>query len=96
MEPSARHGRRALRAGIAVGIVVGACAVPAASAFAGASDPPNCLGTSFRALAAHSAGGFGQGVVSFAQAPGKPGLGDGIAAVRAGVVPDGVVENTCN
>ena len=41
--------------------------------------------------------GFGQGVVSFAQVfDGRPGLGDGIQLLQAGLVPDQGVLNTCN
>jgi hypothetical protein len=42
-------------------------------------------------------GGFGQGVVGFAQGPTtRPGLGDGIQALQAGAVDDGLVANACN
>ena len=65
-----------------------------------AAEPANqaCLGTSFSALATGQAPGvFGARVVGFAQDPGsRPGLGDGIQVLQAGVVPDGAVPNTCN
>ena len=43
-------------------------------------------------------GAFGAGIRGFAQDPTlpPPGLGDGIQALQAGVVPDEVVLNTCN
>ena len=66
---------------------------------AGASQPANqaCYGESISALAMGSQGGFGSGVVGFAQAPDdRPGLGDGVQALQAGDVPDEVVPNTCN
>ena len=70
---------------------------------AGAGQPANhaCYGESISALAQHSQGGFGAGVVGFAQAPPDenlplPGLGDGVQALQAGAVPDDVVPNTCN
>ena len=79
-------------------IAATAGAVIASSLFAlpaAAAEPANqaCVGESFSALAGP---GFGQGVVSFAQQPGPPGLGDGIQALQAGLVPDFVVPNTCN
>ena len=68
---------------------------------ASAGKPANqaCLGQTDSALASDQPfpGAFGHGVVGFAQAPdGSPGLGNGIQAVQAGVVPDAVVPNTCN
>lgn len=66
---------------------------------AGAAKPANqaCVGESLSALAIQSAGAFGAGVVGFAQDPDSPpGLGDGIQAFQAGLVPDEVVPNTCN
>ena len=67
---------------------------------AGASKPADqaCVGESLSALAIGSQGGFGAGVVGFAQNPNlpPPGLGDAIQALQAGVVPDEVVPNTCN
>jgi hypothetical protein len=42
-------------------------------------------------------GAFGSAVVGFAQEPGnRPGLGDGVQLLQAGLVPDEVVPNTCN
>ena len=68
---------------------------------AGAGEPRNqaCLGESLSALASNqpAPGAFGQGVRSFAQDPAPPpGLGAGIQALQAGMVPDAVVPNTCN
>ena len=68
---------------------------------AGAAEPNNqaCVGTTFSPLASNqpAPGAFGQAVTSFAQAPdGRPGLGDAIQALQAGVVPDNIVPNTCN
>ena len=81
---------RAIAATAGVAIASSLFALPAAAA-----EPANqaCIGESFSALAGP---GFGEGVVSFAQQPGKPGLGDGIQALQAGLVPDFVVPNTCN
>ena len=71
----------------------------------GASEPvnPACYGESISALATEQPfpGAFGGAVVGFAQAPPDeflplPGLGDGVQAVQAGLVPDEVVPNTCN
>jgi hypothetical protein len=72
---------------------------------AGASQPANqaCYGESISVLAADQPfpGAFGGAVVGFAQAPPDeflplPGLGDGVQALQAGLVPDEVVPNTCN
>jgi hypothetical protein len=72
---------------------------------AGAAEPANqgCYGESISFLATNQPfpGAFGAGVVGFAQAPPdeflpRPGLGDGVQALQAGVVPDEVVLNTCN
>ena len=81
---------RAIAATAGVAVALGLFALPAAAA-----EPANraCIGESFSALAGP---GFGQGVVSFAQQSGKPGLGDGIQALQAGLVADPVVPNTCN
>ena len=87
---------RGLAATAGVAIVSGLFALPAHAA-----EPANqaCLGASLSTLATQSPvpGGFGHGVVEFAQAPdGQPGLGNGIQALQAGLVPDHVVPNTCN
>jgi hypothetical protein len=82
--------------GVFVAIVVG----PASAA--GAAEPVNqaCVGESLSGLATTQPfpGAFGAGVAGFAQDPNLPpaGLGDGIQALQAGVVPDEVVPNTCN
>jgi hypothetical protein len=58
-----------------------------------------CLGESFSSLAS-SGPGFGQGVKFFVNNPGPfnthPGIGEGIEAIQAGLVPDFAVLNTCN
>ena len=50
------------------------------------------------AASAHAHGiPYGQLVVGFAQDPfSRPGLGDGIQLLQAGLVPDEVVPNNCN
>jgi hypothetical protein len=88
--------RVAVAAGVVAGVVVGSGGV------AGAGEPVDqaCVGESLSALATTQPfpGAFGAGVVGFAQDPNlpPPGLGDGIQALQAGVVPDEVVPNTCN
>jgi hypothetical protein len=79
----------------AVAVVVTAAGV------ADAGPPANqgCYGESISALASNqpAPGAFGAAVVGFAQAPDdRPGLGDGVQLVQAGLVPDEVVPNTCN
>jgi hypothetical protein len=55
-----------------------------------------CVGSTFSSLA-QAPGPLGQGVRTFAQDPSnRPGLGDGIQALQAGVVPQDVVANACN
>jgi hypothetical protein len=85
----------AAAAALAAGITIGA------GNPAGAGKPRNqaCVGESLSALASNqpAPGAFGQAVRSFAQDPAPPpGLGAGIQAVQAGMVPDAVVLNTCN
>jgi hypothetical protein len=86
----------AAAAGLAAGLVL------ASGVAAGADAPANqaCVGTSFSFLASDqpAPGAFGGGVAGFAQDPNLPpaGLGDGIQALQAGLVPDEVVLNTCN
>ena len=85
----------AAAAALAAGITIGA------GNPAGAGEPRNqaCVGESLSALASTqpAPGAFGQGVRSFAQDPAPPpGLGAGIQALQAGMVPDVVVPNTCN
>ena len=54
-----------------------------------------CVGKSFSALATDHE--LGVNTAAFAQDPeSRPGLGDGIQVVQAGLVPDFVVPNTCN
>jgi hypothetical protein len=84
--------------GLAVGFVAAAASVGGA-AEAGRPNNTGCYGESISTLAKNQAspGGFGAGVVGFAQAPdGHPGLGDGVQALQAGLVGDDVVPNTCN
>jgi len=86
----------AAAAGLAAGLVL------ASGAVAGAGEPANqaCVGDSFSVLASNqpAPGAFGGAVAGFAQDPNLPpaGLGDGLQALQAGVVPDAVVPNTCN
>lgn len=85
----------AAAAALAAGITLGA------GNPAGAGKPRNqaCVGQSLSALASDqpAPGAFGQAVRSFAQDPAPPpGLGAGIQALQAGLVPDEVVPNTCN
>jgi hypothetical protein len=85
----------AAAAALAAGVTVGV-GTPA-----GAGKPQNqaCLGESLSALASDqpAPGAFGAGVRGFAQDPtSRPGLGDGIQALQAGLVPDELVLNTCN
>jgi hypothetical protein len=85
----------AAAAALAAGITIGA------GNPAGAGEPRTqaCVGESFSALASNqpAPGAFGQGVRSFAQDPAPPpGLGAGIQALQAGMVPDALVLNTCN
>jgi hypothetical protein len=74
----------------------------ASGGIAGAGEPANraCVGESLSALATTqpSPGAFGAAVRGFAQDPNlpPPGVGDGIQALQAGLVPDEVVPNTCN
>ena len=88
--------RTAVAAGLAAGITL------ASSNGAGAGEPANqaCVGDSLSALATTQPfpGAFGAAVAGFAQDPNlpPPGLGDGIQALQAGLVPDDVVPNTCN
>lgn len=79
----------------AVAVVTSAAAV----ADAGPPASQGCYGESISALASNqpAPGAFGGAVVSFAQAPDtRPGLGDGVQLLQAGLVPDEVVPNTCN
>ena len=84
-------------------LIAGGVACAALTSVAGVVDagPPaqqGCYGASISALASDqpAPGAFGAAVVSFAQAPGQPGLGDGVQQLQAGLVPDDVVPNTCN
>jgi hypothetical protein len=82
--------------GLVVGVVLGTGGV------AGAGEPAKqaCVGESLSALATNQLfpGAFGAGVRGFAQDPTlpPPGLGDGLQALQAGLVPDEVVPNTGN
>ena len=85
-------------------LVVTSAAVAVVASAAGVADagpPANqaCHGESISVLASNQAepGGFGAATVGFAQDPNsRPGLGDGIALLHAGLVDDAVVPNTCN
>lgn len=78
----------AVTAGVAVASSL--FALPAAAA-----EPANqaCVGES---VSLHAGPGYGQGVVSFVRYPDWPGLGDGLQALQAGLVPDDLLPNTCN
>lgn len=78
-------------------VVAGVC-VPAAAASAAKPAAQACVGRTFSDGAhALAPGELGQLVRSFAQEPTSyPGIGDGIQAIQAGVVPDDVVDNACN
>ena len=84
---------RATAALLLAGGIVGGLASPA---WAAKPVKHACVGETF-AFAAALPGTLGSTVRSFAQAPDdRPGLGDGIQAVQAGLVPDAVAINTCN
>jgi peptidoglycan hydrolase-like protein with peptidoglycan-binding domain len=75
--------------------------VTSAAGVADAGPPANqgCYGESISALASNqpAPGAFGDAVVGFAQEPdSRPGVGDGVQLLQAGLVPDEVVPNTCN
>jgi hypothetical protein len=81
----------------ATGIAVGGIA--SGGVDAGAPANQGCYGESISALARNqpAPGAFGAGVVGFAQAQDdRPGLGEGVQALQAGLVPDQAVPNTCN
>jgi hypothetical protein len=92
--------RRTARAVTAAAIVAGAVVISAGAAGAATPASQGCVGSTFSSLAAgaHELGiPYGQLVVPFAQDPfSPPGLGDGIQALQAGLVPDDLVANTCN
>jgi hypothetical protein len=88
-----------------VACVVAVSAVTGVATAAGAGTPvvQGCVGSSFSdgAHAVHDAGAppgtIGAILSGFAQQPdAKPGLGDGIQALQAGLTPDSVAVNTCN
>ncbi len=83
---------------VSLAIVGGVCGGFASAAGAAQPAVHACLGTTLSgAAAALPPGGVGAAVRSFAQDPtSPPGLGDGIQALQAGLVPDDVVPNTCN
>ena len=79
--------------------VLGVVGLSTGVASAGKPVVHACHGETNAALATTQPfpGAFGAGVRSFAQDPdSKPGLGDGIQLLHAGLVPDDVVPNTCN
>jgi hypothetical protein len=83
---------------VSVAIVAGVCGGFASAVGAAQPVVQACVGTTFSgAAAALPPGGVGQAVVGFAQDPGsRPGIGDGIQALQAGLVSEDVVPNTCN
>ena len=75
--------------------------IASAGGVADAGPPANqaCHGESISVLASNQAvpGGFGAATRGFAQqTDDRPGLGDGIALLHAGLVDDEIVPNTCN
>ena len=88
-------GIRRKVAAVALATIV-ATGVTAGVAGAGQPVVKGCVGDTFSANR-DVAGPFGQVIRNFAQDPNnRPGLGDGIQAVQAGVVPDDVANNACN
>jgi hypothetical protein len=83
---------------ILLAVAAGVCGGFASAAGAAQPVVKACVGTTFSgAAAALPPGGVGQAVRGFAQDPTtRPGIGDGIQALQAGLVPDDVVVNTCN
>ena len=86
---------------ISSGVATIAVAVTSVAGVVDAGRPAvqGCYGASISALATTQPfpGAFGAGVRGFAQDPeGRPGLGDGVQLLQAGLVPDGAVPNTCN
>ena len=88
-----------------VACLIAAGAVTGVAGEAGASEPvvQRCVGATFSeaAQALHDAGAppgsLGDIVSGFAQQDdGHPGIGDGIQAIQAGLVPDEVAVNACN
>jgi hypothetical protein len=82
-------------------VCAGAFTLVLLSAPAGAATPAvqGCVGSTVSPLAQNqpAPGAFGRGVEFFARDPfSRPGLGDAIQALQAGVVPDLLVPNTCN
>jgi hypothetical protein len=92
--------RRTARAVTAAAIVAGSLVIGAGAAGAATPVSQGCVGSTVSNLSAvaHDAGiPYGQLIVGFAQDPfSRPGLGDGIQQLQAGLVPDEVVPNTCN
>ncbi len=90
---------------LVVACLVAAGAVTGVAGEAGASQPvvQACVGATF-SEAAHALhevgappGSLGEIVSGFAQQPdGNPGLGDGIQAIQAGLLPYSVAVNACN
>jgi hypothetical protein len=93
--PATIKTKRTLARGvIATAGVALVSAISAAPAHAVEPATQACLGESFSSLANPY---FGAGVSSFARSvDARPGLGDGIQLLQAGVVPDQIVPNSCN
>jgi hypothetical protein len=91
--------RTLLRCVLSLALVGTAGAALAAPAGAATPARQACLGRSFSEAATDQPfpGALGHLIASFAQeTQNRPGLGDGIQAVQAGLVPDEVVANACN
>jgi hypothetical protein len=79
---------------VTFGLAVSLVGISASAAGAGQPAIRACVGKTFSQATAHP---LGQLVSSFARDPfSKPGLGDGIQLIQAGLVPDAVVPNACN
>ena len=88
------------RIGAAIGVVVLAMWTAVGTASAATPAVRGCVGSTFsQNVQADVSKGTppGSDIKVFAQNPvGRPGLGDGIQLLQAGVVPQSIVPNTCN
>jgi hypothetical protein len=83
--------RYLVRAGLILAVLVPAWASPAAAA---TPNNQGCLGADFSTYAQNGAG-FGGFIESLATNS-TSGVGAEVQAHMAGLVPDGVIENSCN
>jgi hypothetical protein len=86
------------RATVALALAGVTIVAPAAVASASTPVMHACVGTTFSGNATSLLpGAVGATVKGFAQeADARPGIGDGIALLQAGLVDDSTVANTCN